>query len=149
MMQQQETVQNIPLNKTLMQQVAGGFLMKKNKFLFGKRSKKKKWAPDTWDIVGGHSLKDEDPLDTLKRETNEEIGITVLNAKLLTVMDVMDESINELFQYHIYMITSWKGKPVNCSDEHTKIKWFTRNELDTINVAMPVYLQLVDDWLKP
>ncbi len=131
-----------------MQQVAGGFLMKKNKFLFGKRTKKKKWAPHTWDIVGGHSLKDEDPFDTLKRETYEEIGIVVLNAKLLNVIHVPDESEHEFFMYHIYMITLWKGKPANCSDEHTKIKWFTRNELDTATIAMPVYLQLIDDWLK-
>ena len=131
-----------------MQQVAGGFLMKKNKFLFGKRSKKKKWAPQTWDIVGGHSLKNEDPFDTMKRETYEEIGIVVLNARLLTSIEVMDESKHDFFKYHIYMITSWKGKPANCSDEHTKIKWFTKEELDTVNIAMPVYLQLIDDWLK-
>ncbi len=132
----------------MMQQVAGGFLMKKNKFLFGKRSKKKNWAPNTWDIAGGHALKDEDPFDTLKRETFEEIGVTVLNAKLLTVIHVPDESEHEFFMYHVYMIISWKGKPANCSNEHTKIKWFTRAGLDNINIAMPVYLQLIDEWLK-
>lgn len=131
-----------------MQQVAGGFLMKKNKFLFGKRSKHKSWAPCTWDIVGGHSLKDEQPFDTLKRETHEEIGITVLHAKLLTVIDVPDESNGSTFKYYIYMITSWKGKPRNCSHEHTKIRWFTKAQLNKRKLALPDYLPLIDDWLK-
>lgn len=131
-----------------MQQVAGGFLMKKNKLLFGKRSKKKKWAPRTWDIVGGHAKPGEEPLETLKRETYEEIGITVLHARLLTSTDVPDESSNKYFKYHIYMITSWKGKPFNASPEHTKIRWFTRAQLTKRKLAMPVYLQLMDDWFK-
>lgn len=127
---------------------AGGFLIKKNKFLFGKRSAKKTWAPKKWDIVGGHSLKGEKPLDTLKRETFEEIGVTVLNASLLKSIDVFDEKESEYFRYHIYMVTAWKGKPANCSDEHTKIDWFTRKKLDSINVALDEYLPLLDDWLN-
>ncbi len=127
---------------------AGGFLVKKNKFLFGKRSAKKTWAPKQWDIVGGHSLKGEDPLDTLKRETFEEIGVTVLNARLLTSVDLLDETENEYFRYHIYMITAWNGKPSNCSDEHTKLRWFTRKKLDSIDIALQEYLPLLDNWLN-
>lgn len=120
------------------QQVAGGFLMKKNKFLFGKRSKKKSWKPRTWDIAGGHSLKDEHPFDTLKREKKEEIGITVLYAKLLAAIDVSDEGNRNTFQYHIYMITSWKGKPANRSKEYSKIRWFTRTELTERKLALQI-----------
>ncbi len=126
---------------------AGGFIMKKNKFLFGKRSTKKTWAPKKWDIVGGHSLKGEHPFDTLKRETFEEIGVTVINARLLTSMDVLDEKKEEYFRYHIYMITSWKGKPSNCSDEHTAISWLTRKQLSKVKIALKEYLPLLDDWL--
>jgi 8-oxo-dGTP pyrophosphatase MutT (NUDIX family) len=127
---------------------AGGFLIKKNKFLFGKRSEKKTWAPKMWDIVGGHSLKGEHPLDTLKRETFEEIGVTVLNARFMTSVDVLDEKEDEYFKYHIYMITSWKGKPANRSDEHTKICWFTRKKLGKVKIASEEYITLLDDWLN-
>ncbi len=127
---------------------AGGFLIKKNKFLFGRRSARKTWAPKKWDIVGGHSLNEEHPLDTLKREAFEEIGVTVLSASLITSIDVSDEKENEYFRYHIYMITSWKGKPFNCSDEHTKLRWFTRKKLESIDIALQEYLPLLDSWLK-
>ena len=121
--------------------------MKKNKFLFGKRSKNKKWAPGLWDIVGGHALPGEAALETLKRETHEEVGITVLNARLLTSLDVPNKGKSEIFRYHIYMITSWKGSPFNASHEHSKIKWLTREQLAKRKLAMPVYLQLIEDWL--
>jgi 8-oxo-dGTP diphosphatase len=127
---------------------SGGFLMKKNRFLFGKRSKKKTWAPGVWDIIGGKSLKKEHPLYTLRREVLEEIGVTVLNAELMTIIDVKDEHKNETFAYHIYMVTHYKGKPANCSKEHTKIRWFTRKELSEVSVALPDYLKLIDDWFK-
>ncbi len=123
-------------------------MVKKKKFLFGKRSKDKTWAPGMWDIVGGRSLKHEHPLLTMSRETFEEVGVKVLNAELLTCINVPDDSKAGSFNYHIYMITEYKGKPVNCSNEHTKIKWFTRKELSKITIALPQYLELLDDWLK-
>jgi 8-oxo-dGTP pyrophosphatase MutT (NUDIX family) len=127
---------------------SGGFLVKKNKFLFGKRSSKKGWAPNIWDLVGGRSLKDETPLETLKRETFEEIGVRVLNASLLTSIDVLDENEKEYFKYHIFMITAWKGKASNCSNEHTQICWFTRKKLDSIKLALREYIPLLDGWLN-
>ncbi len=127
---------------------AGGFLVKKNKFLFGKRSSKKTWAPNMWDIVGGHSLKEELPLDTLKRETFEEIGVKVLSATLITSVDILDEKENKYFRYHIYMITSWKGKAYNRSKEHTKVRWFTIKQLSSIKIALNEYLPLLNDWLN-
>lgn len=127
---------------------SGGFLVKKKKFLFCKRSKKKSWAPGIWDIAGGHSLKKEHPLLTLKREIAEELGVDVLNAELMTTIDVDDNSKAGFFKYHIYMVLAYAGKPANCSKEHTKIKWFTRQELDSIPIALPEYLVLIDSWLK-
>lgn len=122
--------------------------MKKNKFLLGKRSEKKKWAPGAWDIVGGKGLKGENPLDTLKREAAEEIDISVLHAKLLVSVNIPDDSTSGAFIYHIYMITSWKAKPVNSSKEHTKIRWFTRKEMPDLQLALVLYLELIDSWLK-
>jgi 8-oxo-dGTP pyrophosphatase MutT (NUDIX family) len=127
---------------------AGGFLYKKNRFLFGKRSKKKDWAPGFWDIVGGHSLKNEHSLITLQREIVEETGITVLNAELITTANVFKESNGKiLFKYYIYVVTHFKGKVINHSKEHSQLKWFTREELDKIQLALPAYLTLIDEWL--
>ncbi len=65
----------------------------------------------------------------------------------MTSVNVVEES-SGFFKYHIYMVTDYKGKPVNCSKEHTKLKWFTRDELDNVCIALPVYLELIDNWLK-
>lgn len=127
---------------------AGGFLVKKNKFLFGKRSKTKEWAPGLWDIVGGHSLKNEHPMFTLQRETFEETGVRVLNAELVMTADVIgNEEAAPLFKYYIYFITHFKGKAFNKTNEHTKLKWFTREELNDLPLALDEYLPLIDEWL--
>ncbi len=125
----------------------GGFVVKDEKFLFGKRSEKKSWAPGVWDIVGGHALKHEDVYDALKRETLEEIGIIIKSAELLTITDVMDDSKNKTFKYYIYVITEWEAEPKNCSDEHTEIRWFPRNELENLPLALHEYLTLIDNWI--
>jgi 8-oxo-dGTP pyrophosphatase MutT (NUDIX family) len=126
---------------------AGGFLIKKKKFLFGKRSKKKTWAAGMWDIVGGKALKNENPFYTLSREVYEETGVSVLNAELMTTMHIFDESEAGFFIYHIYMITRWRNKPVNRTKEHTKLRWLTRKELEKENIALPEYLLLIDKWM--
>jgi len=129
-----------------MQQVicAGGIIVnKKGKFLLGKRSEKKEWAPGLWDIPGGHALKEEHPLLTLRREIKEETSISIRNARLLVTMDVPDKA-DTFFTYHIYVVTAYKGKPYNRSKEHTKLQWFTREELNSLSIALPVYLPLID-----
>ena len=125
----------------------GGFVIKNDRFLFGKRSNKKKWAPGVWDIIGGRCLKNEHPLLSLRREAFEEIGVNILNAELVKSLDVVDDSKYGTFTYHIFVVTALDGKPVNCSNEHTKIKWFTRNQLDGVSLALPGYTMLIDEWL--
>ncbi len=139
----------VPATPTIIKEVcAGGFLVKKNKFLFGKRSKSKQWAPGVWDIVGGRSLKNEHPMITLQRETFEETGASVLNATLIVTADVKIENDSQpLFRYYIYMITHFKGKVFNKTKEHTKLKWFTRKELEKLPLALSEYLPLIDEWL--
>lgn len=98
--------------------------------------------------LGSPSLKHEHPLLTMTRETFEEFGINVLNGELLTSINVIVNSKADSFDYHIYMITDHKRKPVNCSKEHTEIKWFKRKEINKISIALPQFLEVLDDWLK-
>ncbi len=127
---------------------AGGFLIKNKKFLFGKRAKSKEWAPDLWDIVGGRSLKNEHPMFTLQRETFEETGVKIFDAELLTVGDVAsDRDGNPVFRYYIYIIRHFEGKVYNKTKEHTKLKWFSRSELDKVHIALKEYLDLIDAWV--
>jgi len=141
-----DTKQEVPAPTIVV--CAGGFIIKKGRFLFGKRSKKKDWAPGLWDIVGGKSLKNEHPVFTLQRETMEEAGVQVLNASLLAVADVVSgDQADAIFRYHIYMITHFKGEAVNKTNEHTKLQWFSRQGLQELPLAIPEYLHLLDEWL--
>ena len=89
---------------------SGGFLIKDNKFLFGKRAETKSWAPGLWDIVGGHLKKNETPYDALVRETLEEIGVEVINAELITTMDVIDERYRVIIHSNIISTSLQNGK---------------------------------------
>lgn len=127
----------------------GGFIVKKNRFLFAKRSKKKSWVPGFWDIIGGYSLKNENSLITLQRKVFKETGITVMNAELITITNVFKESNGKvLFKYHIYMVTHFKGAVINRPEKNIKLKWFTRKELEKIPLALPEYLNLIDEWFS-
>lgn len=46
-----------------------------NKILIQKRAPEKKLEPNVWAMTGGSVIKGEESLDTLKRETLEELGI--------------------------------------------------------------------------
>lgn len=46
-----------------------------NKILIQKRSSQKKFAPNVWAMTGGSIIKGETALETLKRETMEELGV--------------------------------------------------------------------------
>ena len=46
-----------------------------NKLLIKKRSPQKKFEPNVWAMTGGSIIKGETALETLKRETMEELGI--------------------------------------------------------------------------
>lgn len=46
-----------------------------NKLLIQKRSPQKKFEPNVWAMTGGSIIKGETPLETLKRETMEELGV--------------------------------------------------------------------------
>ena len=127
---------------------AGGLILKDDLFLFGKRATTKRWAAGLWDIAGGHAHRDEKVLDALKRELHEEVGIIIKNAELLLITDVWDESDNRFFEYHIYMITSYEGEPENCSEEHSEIKWFSLDELRILPLALPIYPELISQWLQ-
>lgn len=52
------------------------------KFLVQKRSDTKESHPGEWDVTGGAVLRGEKSLDGAKRETLEEVGIDISNAKV-------------------------------------------------------------------
>ena len=77
-------------------------------------------------MIGGKVEKGETPEEALKRELFEELGIKIMNPKLIEV--VVDELKWELW---FYKIEKWEGEPTN-KEENYEIKWFITDELKNL-----------------
>ena len=110
-----------------MQQGACAVILENGKILLGKRLKKDSFYGQ-WCTFGGLSKTGETPEQTLKRELSEELGIDIVNPKLITVVENELPKIKGKLQQYFYLVKHWKGKITNKS-EHMEIKWFSLNEL--------------------
>ena len=126
----------------------GSLIVKEDKFLFGKRAATKSWYPGVWDIIGGHAMPDESPFETLLRELDEELGIVPTNYELIATVDVFEKELSLAVEYYIYIVNTWSGTPVNRGGEHSEINWFTRDEMNKIQLASEEYLSLIDAWVE-
>ncbi|MHA1171424.1 MAG: NUDIX domain-containing protein [Candidatus Heimdallarchaeota archaeon] len=87
-----------------------------------------KRAPDNppvnvWDVVGGAVEQFEDPFDGLKREIEEETGIT--DFEIVKALDVF-HGLREKPKLDMIGLTFWcktKTREVVLSDEHVEFKW--------------------------
>jgi 8-oxo-dGTP diphosphatase len=121
----------------------GGILLKDDKILLGKRSADLTFYPNVWDIIGGHSKKNETPVETLSRELREEIGVIPTNFVRIAVFHEPETSIYGDYEYTIYLVTGWTGSIKNLAvNEHSELRWVTIQEAVTLNFAHPEYPSL-------
>jgi len=123
-------------------------MVREDKFLFGKRNDSKSWYAGVWDIFGGFANTGENPFQTLKRELYEELGISPEKYELFAAVDLFDKDTDSKIIYYVYFVTDWAGQPEIRDPEHSEIKWFSRAELDSLQLASAEYLQLIDTWSK-
>jgi len=55
--------------------------------------------PDCWDVIGGHADEGEEPIDTLRREIKEEIGVKIEEATFM--VKLIDEWGEETYLYRV------------------------------------------------
>lgn len=87
---------------------SGGFLVKSNQFLLGKRSDSKAIYPSVWDMFGGNIEPEEEPAEALKRKFTEELGINLTCFHLFDIIEHDDTKYGNALLY-IYFITQWEG----------------------------------------
>ena len=115
-------------------------LWKDDKVMLGRRSPGRQFYPNVWDLVGGHCEGSESPEQTLVRKLQEELGVTPEEFREIAVLNEPDESAHGAYDYHVYLVTSWRGRLTNRQpEEHVALEWFTVSEAVTLELAHPDY----------
>lgn len=109
--------------------VAVGILLRDGKMLVAERPHDKPYG-GYWEFPGGKIEKNESSLDALKRELQEELGITVLDANhwFEHIHHYPDKSV----QLDLWLIPTFSGEPDG--KENQALQWVTLAELTHLKV---------------
>lgn len=99
--------------------------------LLKRSSYEKQWQPNKWALVGGGVEKNEEPIDAVKREIKEEIGLEIENFIEKFVLQRNEDSVEHMF------ITKYIGdnNDIKLNDEHEEYKWVNVNDLNKMDVV--------------
>ena len=79
----------------------------------------------------------------------EELGITATQWTFVETLRVSLPGTSEEMIVHLFLITAWKGTPVNRQpEEHSLIHWFNLEEVSQLELADPVYPALFARYLE-
>ena len=91
-----------------------------------------------WSIPGGVLEVGEMVLEAAVREAREETGLIVESGELLGVYDRILRDPEQRVQYH-YVLIDFLCRPVGgellAASDATAVRWFTREELPSLNLA--------------
>jgi 8-oxo-dGTP diphosphatase len=134
-----------------MQFTVGALLVdEQGRLLLGLRSADKQSWPSHWDVIGGKVEPGESLEGALVRELQEEIGVVPSNLLLVAELREPRPDLYGDALHHVFLVKRWRGRPVNASDEHSEIRWFTIEELAKVsNLADQAYIDLARALLRP
>lgn len=102
------------------------FLIKDDQILLA--MKKRSFGEGKWNGCGGKPEANENILDTVIRETQEEIGVTPKNINQMAILNFYHQKNKEWNQQVLVFIThQWEGNP--SETEEMKPQWFSINKL--------------------
>lgn len=95
------------------------------RILLGLRAAHRRSRPSCWDTIGGHVEPGETAEQALRRELQEEIGITPTTFAHLTSIETTESDGVTPALWHLFSVTGWDGgEPAIANDEHSEIGWF-------------------------
>ena len=102
----------------------GVIINNKNQILITKRALDQHQG-NKWEFPGGKVESSETAQQALSRELNEELGIEIQSAKLLTTINHQYQSKKVMLD--VYEVTQWLGEPQGL--EGQPMRWVARSEL--------------------
>jgi len=109
------------------QVVVAALLRAPGEVLLCHRTAERRWYPSVWDFPGGHVERDERPLEALRREVLEEVGVAVDIGSLTEQPDLRLKTDD--LDLSMWLVRAWAGEPVNCApEEHDQLEWFDLND---------------------
>jgi mutator protein MutT len=109
-----------------MPDIVNALLFRDGLVLLARRSSGRTTYPNCWSFPGGHVEIGETLADALRREMQEEIGLTPVAFRKIGTITEPDTQGNGDIIYHMYEVSDWTGgEPRIIGDEHSDIKWFS------------------------
>jgi 8-oxo-dGTP diphosphatase len=105
-------------------------------------------AAGRWDILGGFMEEDEQPLETLRRELREELGLEI---EPLEFVGAVGDRYGEEARATLNLCWTARvvGGELRLSEELAEVRWFARDELpERDELAFPNCGELLDAWKR-
>jgi ADP-ribose pyrophosphatase YjhB (NUDIX family) len=103
---------------------------------------------DKWDLLGGFVDEGEHPLDTLRRELQEEAALEVEPGDFLGVwMDRYGYDAPAVSTLNLYWTARITGGEQRAADDVAELRWFAPDEIPWDELAFQVNEQVLRAWL--
>ena len=124
-------------------EVAAGILLdSQQRFLMGQRPVGKPYA-GYWEFPGGKVEAGETLFQTLQRELQEELGITIHSS--VDLMMIEHDYPHAYVRIHVSVIRDWTGEPTGCENQALSWQDLNRDQLSVdplLPAALPMIQQL-------
>jgi 8-oxo-dGTP diphosphatase len=121
-------------------EVAAGILLdSQQRFLMGQRPVGKPYA-GYWEFPGGKVEVGETLFQTLQRELQEELGITIHSS--IDLMTIEHDYPHAYVRIHVSVIRDWTGEPTGCENQALSWQDLNRDQL-TVDPLLPAALPMI------
>jgi 8-oxo-dGTP pyrophosphatase MutT (NUDIX family) len=125
--------------------VVAAILVNDDRILFVHRASNREWAPNTWDVPGGHIEPGEDEIAAVRREVHEELSVDIATTPLVRFAELRGATWEVAF----FRIDAWSGEVSNAAPhEHSGVSWMTPAEVSGLPLADPAILPILRSALR-